>query len=196
MKPADLFTAIQPVVESFEALKIPYYIGGSIASSMYGIARATVDVDMVADIQPRHVPALVERLESTYYIDANLILDAIERRSTFNLIHLETMLKVDLFVLEHESYPRRAFQRRRKDTLAEDVSTEFYFASVEDVVLSKLAWYRMRGGGSELQWRDVLGILKVQKDLLDIEYLEHWASNLQLTDLLHRVFQEAGITSD
>jgi len=151
---------------------------------------------MVAAIKPQHIGALVQRLKATYYIDADMILDAINRQSCFNLIHLETMLKVDVFVLKNEPYHHITLQRRRKDTLDENQDpTEFYFASAEDIILSKLDWYRMSDGVSDRQWNDVLGVLKVQKQLLDIAYLEHWAAKLQLADLLQRAFDEAGMES-
>lgn len=194
MNQSDIVAATKPVVEAFEALNIAYYIGGSVASSAYGIARATMDVDMVAAIKPQHVSALVQQLEATYYIDADMMLDAINLQSCFNLVHLETMLKVDIFVLKNEPYHHTALQRRRKDTIDEEQDpTEFYFASAEDIILSKLDWYRMSGGVSELQWNDVLGVLRVQKQLLDITYLEHWAAKLQLADFLQRAFDEASI---
>lgn len=79
---------------------------------------------------------------------------------------------------------------------AEKDSVEFCFVSAEDIILSKLDWYRMSDGISERQWRDVLGVLKVQKPLLDIVYLEHWAAKLQLTDFLQRAFDEAGIKAN
>lgn len=193
MSQSDIVIATKPVAKAFEALHIPYYICVSVASSAYGIARATMDVDMVAAIKPQHVGALVQQLESTYYIDAEMILDAINRQSSFNLIHLETMLKVDIFALKNEPYHHTTLQRCRKDTLEEQDATEFYFVSAEDIILSKLDWYRMGGGVSERQWNDVLGVLKVQKQLLDIAYLEHWAARLQLADLLQRAFDEAGL---
>ena len=106
MPPVDIIAAIKPVVEAFKSLNIAYYIGGSIASSAYGIARATMDVDMVAAIKPHHIDLLVQQLESTYYIDAQMIRDAIARQASFNLVHLETMLKVDVLILKDEPYHR------------------------------------------------------------------------------------------
>ena len=90
--------ATEPVAGAFERLGVPYYIGGSVASSAYGIPRATMDVDMMSNLLPRHVRPLVELLEPLYYIDESMILDAIEQRSSFNLIHLETMVKIDIFI--------------------------------------------------------------------------------------------------
>ena len=194
MKDPDLLTAIGPVAEAFEKLGVLYYIGGSIASSAYGAPRATLDVDMVSDLKPQHVPFLVKMLESSYYIDEDEIGEAIRRHSSFNLIHLETMIKVDVFIVGDEPYPRQALRRRRKDTLDENPqAVEYYLASSEDIVLIKLLWYRMGGEVSERQWSDVVGVLKVQDTSLDREYLQHWASELKLTGLLEQAFRDAGI---
>ena len=163
MKSPDIISAVKPVVEAFDKLGIPYYIGGSVASSTYGLARSTLDIDMVSDLKSENVHKLVKILEASYYIDEDRILDAIQRRSSFNLIHLETMFKVDVFVAKEGSYHKETFVRRRKDTLDEDDPTvEFYLASPEDIILNKLDWYRLGGGVSERQWNDILGVLKEQ----------------------------------
>ncbi|MFH1009343.1 MAG: DUF6036 family nucleotidyltransferase [Candidatus Latescibacterota bacterium] len=194
MKKPDLLTATEPVAEAFEKLGIRYYIGGSVASSAYGVARSTMDVDMVSDIKPKHVRSLVSMLESSYYIDENMILDAIRRGSSFNMVHLETMLKIDVFIAKNSPYEMETFKRRRKDTLDEEQrTTEFYLASPEDIVLNKLVWFRLGGDVSDRQWHDVLGVLKVQGDLLDKKYLQHWAPELKVKDLLESAFQDAGI---
>ncbi|MEA3309521.1 MAG: hypothetical protein U9Q70_08435 [Chloroflexota bacterium] len=196
MPSTDLVAALMPVVNAFERLDIAYYIGGSVASSAYGIARATMDVDMVAALEVQHVNTLVQQLKDNYYIDGDMILDAINHESSFNLIHLKTMLKVDIFVLKNEPYHHTALERRRKDTLDEVVSPEFYFISAEDIILSKLDWYRLSGEMSRRQWKDVLGVLKVQGQLLDITYLEQCAAKLELADLLERAFVEAGLLNN
>ena len=194
MKPPDIIAALDAVAEAFEKLGITYYIGGSVASSAFGTARATLDIDIVADLRLYQVDPLVESLESEYYIDGDTIRDAIHRRSSFNLVHLETMIKVDVFILRDTDYHKRAFERKRRDTLDEEgESREFYLASPEDIILNKLDWYRMGGGVSDRQWLDILGVMKVQKGLLDTGYLRQWASELKLSDLLDRAFDEAGI---
>lgn len=194
MKNPDILSATEPVAEAFEQLGITYCIGGSVASSAYGIPRSTMDVDMVSDLKPVHVRSLVRMLESSYYIDENMILDAIERRSSFNVIHLETMLKIDIFVAKNTPYDIETFKRRRKDTLDEEQNTaEFYLVSAEDIILNKLVWFRLGGGVSDRQWNDVLGVLKVQKNSLDASYLKYWAPELKVEDLLERAFQDSGI---
>lgn len=194
MKDSDILAAIRTVAEAFEKLGIPYFIGGSIASSAYGIARATLDIDMVSHLKPQHARSLVELLESSYYIDEDMISDAIRKHSSFNLIHLETMVKVDVFVAKDEPYQREALRRRRKDTLDESQEAPgFYLVSSEDIILSKLEWYRKGGEVSERQWYDVLGVLKVQEASLDMGYLRRWASELKLTDLLEQACGDAGV---
>lgn len=191
MKKPDILLALEPVVKTFEKIGIDYYVGGSVASSVYGIARATLDVDLVADIAPNQVPELFQALKSTFYIDDNMILDAINRKASFNVIHLETMLKIDVFILKNTSYDKTAFQRRQKDTLDEEDETLFYLVSAEDIILNKLMWYRMGGGVSDRQWSDILGVFKVQSNLLDMEYLQYWSKELNLTDLLNEAIQDS-----
>jgi len=194
MKKPDIIVALDMVIGCFEKLGIAYYIGGSVASSAYGIARATMDVDLVANIEINQVNRLVKALETDYYIDAEMIRDAIHRRSSFNLIHLDTMIKIDVFIVKDQPYDSEAFTRRQPDTLDEESSRKFYLSSPEDIILNKLQWYQSGGGVSEQQWKDVLGILKVQGNKLDLEYLKYWASRLNLSDLLSRSFDDAGMT--
>ena len=194
MKKPDIIVALDMVIGCLEELEIAHYIGGSIASSAYGIARATMDVDLVANIEIGQVNHLVKALEKDYYIDAGMIRDAIGRSASFNLIHLETMIKIDVFIVKGQPYDSKALTRRQLDTLDEESSRKFYLSSPEDIILSKLQWYHRGGGVSQQQWKDVLGVLKVQADKLDLEYLKSWASRLNLSDLLNRSFDDAGIT--
>jgi hypothetical protein len=194
MKQPDIVVALDVVIACFEKLGIDYYIGGSVASSAYGIARATMDVDIVANVEAGQVDRFVEVLETDYYIDAGMIREAIRRSTSFNLIHLETMIKIDVFILKDQPYNSKAFSRRQRDTLDEESPREFYLSSPEDVVLNKLQWYQKGGSVSEQQWKDVLGVLKVQGDKLDLEYLKYWASRLNISDLLNRSFDDAGMT--
>jgi len=192
MKIPDILLAVQPVIQAFEKMSIPYYIGGSIASSVYGMARATMDVDVIADLMVTHIPRLKQILENEYYIDAEIITDAIRTNSSFNLIHLETMIKIDVFIHKDEPYPLEALQRIRKDTLEDTANVEFYFSSPEDIIIHKLQWYKMGGFVSERQWLDVIGVIKVQGDLLDKKYLAGWSRKLGLSSLLKEAFDAAG----
>ena len=187
-----LFQALEPVVGAFELLSVPYHVGGSVASSAVGTARTTLDVDLVADLRAGQVSPFVAELKDQYYASEAAILDAVSRRSCFNVIHLPTMFKVDVFVLKERSYDRTAFARRRPGRLSiGEHSAEFVLASPEDVVLNKLEWFRLGNEVSERQWLDVLGVLRVQKGRLDEEYLAEWANELNLKELLRRAEREA-----
>ena len=124
-----------------------------------------------------------------------MILEAIKKRSCFNLIHLDTMLKVDVFIEKEGLYHIEAFKRKRKDFLDEDQkSNEFYLASAEDTILYKLDWFRIGGGVSDRQWNDIIGVLKVQGNTLDLEYLQYWAKELSLLQQLQKACKDAGLT--
>ena len=192
MTAPDIIEAVLPVTRTLETLRIPYYIGGSVASSVYGIARATLDVDLVAGIQRSHIVPLTQALRKLYYVDELMIAEAVERRSSFNLIHLPTSIKVDVFVPSEDAYPRTAMQRRREDTLREGGET-LPVASAEDIILNKLQRYELGGRVSERQWLDVTGVIKVQAGALDTVYLQHWGGVLGLTALLGRAFADSGL---
>ena len=195
MRSPDILVAVQPIVQAFENLSIDYYIGGSIASSLYGTPRATIDVDMVADIKNSQILPLKVLLQKNYYIDEQMIADAVRRKSSFNLIHLETMIKIDIFIYSDDPYQKSAISRRVKDTLEEsDQTVEFYFSSPEDVIINKLQWYEMGERVSERQWLDVVGIIKVQGNSLDKKYLLNWSKRLNLMELLDKAFNEAGVS--
>ncbi len=194
MSAPAILLALVPVTDVLEALGIAYQITGSVASSAYGIARATLDVDIVADLREQHVSDLITRLHKDYYVDEERVQDAVRRKSSFNAIHLSTMLKVDVFVLKDRSYDHVAFGRSRKDTIVESENPRrFALASPEDLILNKLEWYRQGGEVSERQWSDVIGIFKVQRQELDADYLRRWAADLGLAELLQRAAREAGL---
>ena len=193
MKKPDIIAALDMVIDNFEDLGITYFIGGSVASSAYGIARATLDIDLVAKVEMHQIDSLVKALEKDYYISADMINDAIHNKTSFNLIHLETMLKIDVFILKDQPFDSEALARRRPDILDEESARQFYLSSPEDIILSKLRWYQDGGCVSERQLKDVLGVLKVQTDKLDMEYLKYWASQLQLLELLNGLLNDAGL---
>lgn len=188
----DILAAITPIVEALEELGIPYHIGGSVASSLYGLPRLTIDADLVADIRMKHVRPLVEQLETDYYIDEDMIRDAIRRQSSFNVIHQDTILKVDIFIPKSRLFDQEELRKIRQEVLSEG-TRPFNIASPEGTILNKLEWYRMGGEVSDRQWNDILGVLKVQGTNLDMAYLRHWAADLKVTDLLERAFVDAGL---
>jgi hypothetical protein len=179
------------VVNVFEGLQIPYLISGSIASALYGVARSTLDADMVAEIHLEQVGVLVKTLGNDFYADDDLIRDAIHHHSSFNLIHLTTIFKVDVFIRKERPFDRIQFQRRVEQLFATNPEQKAFMTTAEDIILAKLEWYRIGNEISDRQWRDILGILKVQTGRLDLDYLNYWAIELNVTDLLQRALKES-----
>lgn len=189
----DPIRVILLVIESMEKFDIPYLIGGSIASSIHGIPRATRDVDIVADIQEKDAEALDDDLKDRFYVDAEMIREAIKQQSSFNLIHLESMFKVDVYILKKDPFSKEEFKRRKKIVIIPSPEKTVYVATPEDTILRKLEWFRMGGEVSDREWNDVLGILKVQRSRLDMDYIQRWAGELNLADMLKRSLEEAEI---
>jgi hypothetical protein len=190
----DILAPIISVVDAFEQLGVNYYIGGSVASSAYGLPRTTIDADIIADLRLEHVRPLVQQLQDAYYIDADMIREAIKHRSEFNVIHFETMLKLDVFIQKTRPFDREVRRRVQQEKLDETVSDRlFNLESPEDVILSKLEWYKMGGEVSDRQWNDILGVLKVQGTSLDLAYLKQWAEELDVSTLLERALVDAGL---
>lgn len=186
----DIKDAIDPVVAAFEQLAIPYYIGGSIASSAFGVPRATLDVDLVAIIMRRQVKPLAAYLQEKYYLDTDQIILAIKKKSSFNLIHLASMIKVDVFIMKDREYDLESFRRIKADTLIEGDSRKYFLAAPEDIILNKLEWFRLGGEISDRQWGDILGVMRVQGESLDTKYLRSWAQKLVLADLLEKALSQ------
>ena len=193
MKPPDIIEVTLKVVRVFEELHIAYHIGGSLASSSFGVPRATLDADLVADIKPAHASIIFQLLKEEFYVDVEMILEAIEHQSSFNIIHLDTMFKVDIFVLKDRLFDRQAFTRRFEKNISEDTSEKLFFATPEDIVLKKLEWYKAGGEVSERQWNDVIGVLKIQRMRLDMAYLKRWAEVLGISNLLKKALEEEKI---
>jgi hypothetical protein len=188
----ELLRAVARVVATFGDLGIDYLIGGSVASSVFGEPRQTVDADLLARVLGRHVQPLADALSGEFYLDRAAVLSAIERQGSFNLIHLESMSKVDVFVSWRTPFAQSQFARRKKVIVGESQGPELFFATPEDTILAKLEWFKKGGGVSDRQWRDILGVIKVQGKRLDGDYLLRWGSELGLGDLLEKALRDAG----
>jgi hypothetical protein len=178
------------VTTVFEKLGIPYLISGSLASTLYGMVRTTQDSDIVAEMRPEHLQPFVLALQDEFYIDDEMIRDAIRREASFNIIHRECMFKVDVFIPRPRPFLQSQLARAQNQTFIFEKEISAKFSSPEDTILSKLEWYRMGGEISERQWRDILGVLKTRTDDLDLHYLRKWAAQLNVSDLLDRALGE------
>jgi hypothetical protein len=172
-----------------DELGIEYTLGGSLASSLHGEPRSTNDIDFAVRLEPQHVAALVDRLGPEFVVDQDALLEAVRLERTYQVYFLPFVLKIDLFMRGAAPFDRSEFARR----IHVDVGghQRLYAATAEDSLLRKLVWFREGGGVSDRQWRDVLGILRVSGSGLDRAYLEHWAGQLGVRDLLKQAFGQA-----
>ncbi|MCA8974380.1 MAG: hypothetical protein H6704_31445 [Myxococcales bacterium] len=184
----DLLSAMTPVVEALEKLGVDVQVGGSVASSVLGVPRTTLDADLVADLGFEHVERLAQMLDADYYADADMMREAVRRRSSFNLVHYATAWKIDVFVLKRTPFGQASFRRRANVAIVPG-GRPFSMSTAEDIILHKLTWYRAGGEVSERQWRDVVGVVEVHGEALDLDYLRRWAANLGVRDLLDRALR-------
>ena len=172
------------VTRALDSLGIRSSIGGSIASSVAGEPRSTLDVDIVAAIEVPHVQPLAVALAGEFYVDERALRRAVRSRRSTNVIHQASQIKVDLFVaggtpLDHDLLARRQAIEIQGQTI--------YVHAPEDILLQKLRWFRLGGERSDRQWQDVLGIVRVQAGRLDTEYVRLHAAAMGVADLIERV---------
>jgi len=192
----DLVAALLPVIEALDSLGVRYYVGGSVASSIHGVPRASIDADVIAELLSEQVAPLAARLSALFYLDEGRMRDAVERRLSFNVIHLATMFKIDVFVSKGRPFDVEAGGRARLEALGESPEApQARVASPEDTLLAKLEWYRRGGESSERQWSDITGLLRVRAGRLDLAYLADWAKALGVADLLERASRQVGSTA-
>jgi hypothetical protein len=187
---ADSLHVLEEVVGHFAALGIPYALGGSLASSLFGKPRFTEDADITVEPFPGKEAGLAARFGPDYYLSPGAIRQAVRDRTSFNIIHTGTGFKVDVFVRKDRAFDQSVMNRRRHVPLPDRPGQSIALVSAEDIILLKLEWYRLGGGISERQWADIRGVLQVQAGKLDDTYLDHWAAQLNVTDLLARARQE------
>jgi hypothetical protein len=181
------------VAREFDSLRVPYLVGGSVASGLHGEPRLTQDVDIAAVMREEHVEPLIKALQGPFYVDDYLIRSAIRRRGIFNVIHIRSSNKVDVHVLDPDSFQRTQLERARRMKLREDDTQLVPVSTPEDIVLQKLLWYRKSDGALDRQLRDIAGVLKVQGRGLDLVYMRSWARELDLSALLEAQLESAGL---
>ncbi len=177
---------------------IPYMVGGSFASSIHGMPRMTQDADLVIDLSSGQLASFVTAVESDYYVDREAAFEALSNRSSFNIIHLDSMFKVDLFILPMRSFDRGSFSRRRFVTLGDEGTARVAICAPEEMVVTKLEWYESGNRISDRQYRDVLGMIMVQTRAgqFDRAHAEQLARELGLMELLAQALEDADSRAD
>jgi len=183
-----LSETLAQITAALRAVGVRYAIGGSVASSARGVWRSTLDIDLIADIHAKQVPALTDELGTDWYVDADMIRDAIQSGRSFNLIQKRLAYKVDVFPATEEFH---FAQLERADTvLLTPERIPCAVVSPEDILLAKLRWYRDGGGASERQWNDIVNLIAANT-ALDRQYLQLWAARLSIASLLEKAHTAA-----
>ncbi len=142
-----------------------------------------VALHVVVALEELHVAPLVARLEPDFYSDADALTRAVRNRRSASAIHHGTQVKVDLFISGGTPLDLSQIARRREVRIG---GRRLFVHPPEDILLQKLRWFRLGGEVSDRQWRDILGIVRVQGDRLDREYLEAQAPVLGVETLLEK----------
>ena len=190
---SDPLDALLHLVAILEDLGLSYAIGGSVASSVHGEPRTSADADVIVSLSEERLTALLARLAGEYYVSAEAAAEALREHASFNVIHLRSMYKVDIFVAGPSALDRNQLRRRVSVQLQRDPPARAFVTAAEDIVLRKLDWYRRSAGASDRQWRDVLGVLKLRAGTLDLAYLHEAAAEAGLGRLLETALAQAGL---
>ena len=175
------------VLDTLNALGIPYMVVGSYASNYWGRPRMTHDADLVVELGVHQATGLAQHLADEFYAPDFVIQEAAERGDHFNAIHLKTAFKIDFWLRKQNAYEKICFSRRLQGTM---FGRKIWLTSAEDIILSKLLWYKL-SPVLDRQLQDVLEVYEIQRQDLDLAYLEHWARRLEVFDLLDRIRQQA-----
>lgn len=176
----DELIALKTVIERLEKGAIPYMVSGSMAAAHYSTPRMTRDIDIVVEIGALHVQPMMALFSKDFYIDEEMIGEAVKEQRMFNVIHNATMVKIDFVVRKNEPYRQTEFKRRKQVQFGD---IKIWIVSAEDLVISKLFW--AKDSHSEQQLKDVENIMQSQPNI-DRPYMESWIKSLGLEKLYER----------
>jgi hypothetical protein len=167
-------------------LGIAYAITGSLSSTIHGEPRATLDVDLIIDVNAESSVRVSDALLGDYYIDIEHARREAARGGSYNAIHVTSAIKVDFFVVGVDAFERERLKRRVSIPIPDGPIDQLWVDAAECTVLRKLEWFRRGGHVSDRQWRDVLAVLRIKQGLLNEAFLDQWARALGVADLLDR----------
>lgn len=169
------------VCQRLEAAEIPYMLTGSLAANFYATPRMTRDIDIVVEIQNSEIPKVFQAFRDDFYIAQSSIADAVVYQSMFNIIHNDSVIKIDFVVRKSSPYRHAEFQRRRRMDLD---GTQIWIVAPEDLIISKLFW--AKDSMSDFQLRDVKNLL-TDAENLDKSYISEWVQALGLGHVYDKV---------
>ncbi|MBN2456004.1 MAG: hypothetical protein JXB29_05630 [Sedimentisphaerales bacterium] len=190
MNESEDLLLVRCFTDILDRLDIGYVIGGSMASSIYGVVRFTQDADVTVEPFDNLAHELFEMLRPDYYISRQAMYQALREHSSFNIIHLTSAFKIDVFVRKNTAFEKQLIARGKKIKLSDQLKKKFSVVSPEDIILLKLRWYCDGGCSSQRQWKDALGVLAIQAGRLDFKYLNSWADKLKINKLLEKAVLE------
>ena len=191
MSLSDPLSVVRILTDILEKLSAKYLIGGSLASSLYGIPRATQDVDVVADIKVTQIETFIENLRPCFFVDEDMIRKAVKNRETFNIIDKEYLFKIDIFMYGADEFSNTEMERRVLFQVPDSAGQGIYLCSPEDIIAHKLYWYKLGNNISERQWTDAMNVLKVQDEKLDMKYLNEICTSRGVSDLFQKLLKES-----
>jgi hypothetical protein len=179
-----------PLRSALESAGVRFAVGGSWASTAYGEPRFTNDVDILADFTEESLARFLANLPEDYYADPDEALSAVLAGRPFNVIYMPVAFKFDFFTAS--AFPLGLQELDRAVLLTDRNLSEkpTPFVTPEDILLAKLHWYRVGDGISEVQWRDIRGIIRARRAILDEDYLRQSAEKLRLGDRLRKAMED------
>lgn len=177
----DALDVAASVGEALERVSASWFLGGSLASSLQGDPRTTLDIDLVTDLAPSAVARFALELGSDFEVDEEALTEALRRRRSWNIYFVPVFMKIDVFALGTGPFDQVEFERRKRQPLSP--GRHLWVKSPEDSIVRKLLWYEQGGRSASQQWRDIIGIVHVAGGELDAQYIDRWTSELGLSEL-------------
>jgi hypothetical protein len=197
LQPIDLLTVMLPALQAFDEQNLFWYLGGSIASSLHGMQQMAQDIDLVVNLHSQNLPSLLPLLKQYYIFDEDALQEAVSQRTACSLIHRNTLMKVDLIMARQSAFETALYPRIASYSLDER-SPSLPLASAVEMILVKLHRYsqdllsRTDGMRDDAEWNDIVGMLKIQEPPFERDFLEEWARNLKITEMLRQALVDAG----